>query len=118
MIQILSPKSITRGQDFKGLLEVKPEELEGARALEIIFYNSITFGREKKKNYSSWEYRKRVSASEAREKKEVPFEFPVEAFAPITYSGKSISSKWKIKVKVDIPNALDREFEQEVTVFR
>jgi hypothetical protein len=117
MVQILSPKSITRGQDFKGLLEVKVEELKGARALEIMFYNSITFGREKK-NYSAWKFKKRVSAEEAREKKEIPFEFPVEAFAPITYSGKSINSKWRIKVKVDMPNALDREIEQEVTVFR
>ncbi len=117
MIQILSPKSVTRGQDFKGLLEVKPGEMDGARALEIIFYNSITFAKGKK-NFSSWEFKKRVSASEAKEKKEVPFEFPVQEFAPITYSGKSISSKWKIKVKVDIPNAFDTEFEQEVVVFR
>lgn len=117
MIRILSPKSVTRGQDFKGVLEIRPDELEGAKSVEIIFYNSITFGRDGR-NYSSWEFRKSVPSNEFVEKKEVPFEFPLKDFAPITYSGKSLTSKWRIKVKMDIPGIPDKEIEQEITVFR
>ncbi|MEM4272493.1 MAG: hypothetical protein QXH30_02795 [Candidatus Bilamarchaeaceae archaeon] len=117
MIQIVSPRSVGRGQWLKGFVEVKKEDLEGARAVEAIFYNSITYGRDKK-NYSSWKYSKKVSAREAMERGEIPFEFEVKEFAPITYSGKAVISKWKLKVKVDIEGALDKEIEEEVAVFR
>lgn len=117
MIQILSPRSVTRGHELKGLVEIKPGLLEGARAIEIIFYNLISFGKEKE-NHSSWAMKKRVGAKEAIGKKEIPFEFMVEPYAPITYSGKLLTSKWKLKIKVDFENAFDKEEEQEIAVFR
>ncbi len=117
MIKINAPKSVTRGDVLKGIIEISESEVNSARDVTIGLYNNITYSG-RMENYSSWETTKSFSAEEARVLFELPFEFHVSRGAPITYRGKKIRSRWELRLKVDVAGGLDKEEKAEVIVLR
>lgn len=117
MMKISAPKSVARGEELRGTAEIGKNDLKAARTVEIVLYNILTYGKGKR-NYSAWETRKIFGPREARGMFELPFEFEVDKRAPVTYTGRQIASRWRIKLKVDVIGAPDKEEESEIIVFR
>ena len=51
MLKISAPKSVSRGGEFKGIIEVTENELKNARTVEVILHNTITYGKTKENLY-------------------------------------------------------------------
>lgn len=117
MLRIDAPRTVVRGNVLKGVVELGANEIKPARSMEIVLYNVLTYGKNKC-NHSCWEMKKKFSMQEAHSLFELPFEFIISKNAPITYSGKHLSSKWKLALRVDIIGGPDNAKEAEVVVLR
>lgn len=117
MMRIDSPRTVVRGNELKGVVELGGDEIKSARSMEIVLYNILTYGKDKC-NHSCWEMKKKFSMREAHALFELPFEFIISKNAPITYSGKHLSSKWKLALKVDAIGSPDKAKEAEIIVLR
>ncbi|MBD3398679.1 hypothetical protein GF412_05555 [Candidatus Micrarchaeota archaeon] len=117
MIKINAPTSVSRGSEYKGVVEIGERELKGARLVEVALCNEITYGG-KEANYSCWKMSKKFSPKDARSLFQLPFDFRVEGEAPVTYKGKRLSSKWKLNVNVDVVGAGDRWRRMDVIMLR
>ena len=117
MIKINAPTSITRGGEYKGVVEISEKELKGARSVEVALCNEINYGG-KEPNYSCWKISKRFSPTDAKSLFELPFEFHVEGEAPVTYKGKKLASKWKLHVGIEVVGGMDRWKNMDVIMLR
>jgi hypothetical protein len=117
MIKIDAPTSITRGSEYKGVVEIGEKDLMGARSIEVALTNEITYGKEGK-NYSCWKMSKKFSPGNARAMFELPFEFHVDGEAPVSYKGKQLSSKWKLHVDINVVGGSDRWRNMDVIMLR
>ena len=117
MIKINVPKHVNRGNELKGAIEITEDEVKSARNIDVVLYNMLKFDG-KKENHSSWEIKRIFSPNDVRKLFELPFEFAIDSFAPITYQGKKLSSKWKLAVRIDVIGGLDKEKKTEIIVLR
>ncbi len=120
MIEIQAPEKIKRGDVLRGKAIIEFDKEVNARSASVSFENELSYSNPCTDNFSRWRFstpRQLLNASKCRNIT-IPFEFSIPKEAPPSYEGSSLTSGWKINVKIDIPMALDIHAEMNVEVER
>ncbi len=121
MIDIQTPEKIKRGEVLRGSAIIQLDKDVKIRDVIVSFENKLSYPNPCKKNLSGWKLfnPQRFFYTGAKVRNVViPFEFNIPKEVPPTYEGISLSSSWKVKVKVDIPLSFDIHSEKSVEVER
>jgi hypothetical protein len=121
MIEIQAPGIIKRGEVLRGKAIIKFEKELNARSVSVSFDNEISYSNPCTDNLSRWSISNPGQLFDISSKPlniTIPFEFSIPKEVPPSYKGSSLTSRWKIDVKIDIPMALDIHAEMNVEVER
>jgi hypothetical protein len=121
MIDIQIPSKVRRGEPLKGNIAISLEKEVNCRNLFISFDNVLTYHNPCVRDFSGWSIQNsRVSSGKSERlcNAIIPVEFRIPENAPPSYVGKALNSRWMVKVKLDIPLAIDIHAEKIVEVER
>ncbi len=121
MIEIQAPEIIKRGEILRGKAIIKFEKELNARSVSVSFDNELSYSNPCTDNLSRWSISNPGQLFDISSKPlniTIPFEFSIPKEAPPSYKGSSLTSSWKIDVKIDRPMALDIHEEMIVEVER
>lgn len=121
MIEIQAPEKIKRGEVLRGKAIIEFDMDVSARSVSVSFDNELSFSNPCRKNFSRWSFSNPGQPFDISSKLSnitIPFEFSIPKEAPPSYEGSSLTSSWKINVKIDIPMARDIHEEMNVKVER
>ncbi len=119
MIIIQVPEKLKRGGVLKGKVIIELDKEVNARSVSVSFDNELSYSNPCTKNFSGWSFSNTVQHFDTGLRSiTIPFEFNIPGEAPPTYTGRSLISRWKVNVKIDLPLARDIHAAKDVEVER
>ncbi len=121
MIDIQVPEKVRRGEVLKGKIIISLDREVNCRNLFISFDNILTYHNPCVGDFSGWSIMNSQVFPGKFEKLHnaiIPVEFRIPENAPPGYAGKTLNSRWQVRVKIDIPLSTDIHADKLVEVER